>query len=341
MSDAPQDARPTGAAPLAPSAPAPTPASAGAMLRELRESAGVDAGVLASAMKVSLQKLDALEHDRFDQLPDLTFARALASAICRAFGVDPAPVLARMPAIAADLRPPTSGDVNAPFRAGDGAGAAPWSGAFSRPLVAVIAVLLLGAALLWLWPTWPIHLNAPEPTTEPAAAPGGAVEAAAASEPVPAEAPQPPASVALDAPLAPAPSAPPTSVGAAALPRWLTPRRLDRLEQVAIVLLWALGLVEELSWPDKVCDVAHCVSLLVNVNADADALVQDSMLRSPAEILEQLDLHLRLHWLLRDAELHGKPAPDVSRGVVMERHHALNWLINFEGAPWDTVSTAT
>ena len=178
------------------------------MLRELRESAGVDAGVLASAMKVSLQKLDALEHDRFDQLPDLTFARALASAICRAFGVDPAPVLARMPAIAADLRPPTSGDVNAPFRAGDGAGAAPWSGAFSRPLVAVIAVLLLGAALLWLWPTWPIHLNVPEPTTEPAAAPGGAVEAAAASEPVPAEAPQPPASVALDAPLAPAPSAP-------------------------------------------------------------------------------------------------------------------------------------
>ena len=216
MSDAPQDARPTGAAPLAPSAPAPTPASAGTMLRELRESAGVDAGVLASAMKVSLQKLDALEHDRFDQLPDLTFARALASAICRAFGVDPAPVLARMPAIAADLRPPTSGDVNAPFRAGDGAGAAPWSGAFSRPLVAVIAVLLLGAALLWLWPTWPIHLNAPEPTTEPAAAPGGAVEAAAASEPVPAEAPQPPASVALDAPLAPAPSAPASEAAAAA-----------------------------------------------------------------------------------------------------------------------------
>ena len=107
------------------------------------------------------------------------------------------------------------------------------------------------------------------------------------------------------------------------------------------VLLWALGLVEELSWPDKVCDVAHCVSLLVNVNADADALVQDSMLRSSAEILEQLDLHLRLHWLLRDAELHGKPAPEVSRGVVMERHHALNWLINFEGAPWDKVSTAT
>ena len=107
------------------------------------------------------------------------------------------------------------------------------------------------------------------------------------------------------------------------------------------VLLWALGLVEELSWPDKVCDVAHCVSLLVNVNADPDALVQDSMLRSRTDILDQLDLHLRLHWLLRDAELHSKPGPDISRGVVMERHHALNWLIDFEHAPWDKVSTAT
>lgn len=217
MSDAPQDARVTGAAPLTPGEPASAPASAGAMLRQLRESAGVDAGVLASAMKVSLQKLEALEHDRFDQLPDLTFARALASAICRAFGVDPAPVLARMPALAAELRPPTSGDVNAPFRAGGGAGAAAWSGAFSRPLVVVIAVLLLGAALLWLWPTWPIQLNAPEPTAAPAAAPGEAVEAAAASEPVPAEAPQPPASVALEASPAPAPATPASEAAATAL----------------------------------------------------------------------------------------------------------------------------
>lgn len=216
MSEAPQDSRVSGLAPLTPATPAPAPAApaapatAGAMLRQLRESAGVDAGVLASAMKVSLQKLEALEHDRFDQLPDLTFARALASAISRAFGVDAAPVLARMPAIAAELRPPTSGEVNEPFRGGDGAGAAPWSSAFSRPLLAVIAVLLLGAALLWLWPTWPIRLAAPEAATEPAAAPAGeAAEAPAASEPVPAEAPQPPASVPAEAPTPPASQAAP------------------------------------------------------------------------------------------------------------------------------------
>ena len=188
MSEA-QDAHPTGAAPLE-AVVAPTPASAGAMLRAMRESAGVDAGVLASAMKVSLPKLEALEHDRFDQLPDLTFARALASAICRAFGADPAPVLARMPAIAADLRPPTTGEVNEPFRGGGNGGAGAGGSAFSRPLLAVIAVLLLGAALLWLWPTWPIRLGAPEPASEPVAAATAEPPDAAASEPVPAEAPQ-------------------------------------------------------------------------------------------------------------------------------------------------------
>ncbi len=188
MSEA-QDAHPTGAAPLE-AVVAPTPASAGAMLRAMRESAGVDAGVLASAMKVSLPKLEALEHDRFDQLPDLTFARALAAAICRAFGVDPAPVLARMPAIAADLRPPTTGEVNEPFRGGGNGGAGAGGSAFSRPLLAVIAVLLLGAALLWLWPTWPIRLGAPEPASEPVAAATAEPPDAAASEPVPAEAPQ-------------------------------------------------------------------------------------------------------------------------------------------------------
>ena len=187
MSEA-QDAHPTGAAPLE-AVVAPTPASAGAMLRAMRESAGVDAGVLASAMKVSLPKLEALEHDRFDQLPDLTFARALAAAICRAFGVDPAPVLARMPAIAADLRPPTTGEVNEPFRGGGNGGAGAGGSAFSRPLLAVIAVLLLGAALLWLWPTWPIRLGTPEPASEPVAAAAESPDAAA-SEPMPAEAPQ-------------------------------------------------------------------------------------------------------------------------------------------------------
>jgi len=84
---------------------------------------------------------------------------------------------------------------------------------------------------------------------------------------------------------APAPSAPPTSVGAAALPRWLTPRRLDRLEQVAIVLLWAL--------------LAHRVYVATNPFAPLVMVAETSvvifvLLRRPAETIS-----LRLgDWLL-------------------------------------------
>ena len=103
------------------------------------------------------------------------------------------------------------------------------------------------------------------------------------------------------------------------------------------VLLWALGLVDELIWPDALCDMAHCVSVLVGV--DADALVANATLRPSTDIIDQLDLHLRLHWLLRDAELQGHTKPALRRGVLMERHHALNWLIGYEQASWDKVST--
>ena len=148
------------------------PQTAGAMLRQLRLSAGVDAALVASAMKVPVQKLEALENDRYEQLPDVTFARGLASAICRAFGVDPAPVLERMPVAAPGLRP-RENNVNQPFKRASDRPAPLMGGSFSKPLVIAVGVLLVGAAALWLLPTLPIQLGAPTPASEsPAGAPG-------------------------------------------------------------------------------------------------------------------------------------------------------------------------
>ena len=138
------------------------PRSAGQMLRELRESAGVDPALLASAMKVSTQKLDALENDRLDLLPDVTFARGLASAICRAFGADPAPVLERMPVSAPGLRPPEQ-NINQPFRRIGDRPTPVLATSFSKPLMMVVGALLLGAAALYFLPTLPIQLGAPAP----------------------------------------------------------------------------------------------------------------------------------------------------------------------------------
>ena len=55
--------------------------SAGAMLREARELEGLDIAALAVSLKVPVKKLEALEADRFDLLPDTVFARALAASV--------------------------------------------------------------------------------------------------------------------------------------------------------------------------------------------------------------------------------------------------------------------
>jgi cytoskeleton protein RodZ len=71
--------------------------SGGALLREARERAGMHIGALAVGLKVPVKKIEALEGDRFDLLPDAVFARALASSIARTLKVDPAPILAALP----------------------------------------------------------------------------------------------------------------------------------------------------------------------------------------------------------------------------------------------------
>jgi cytoskeleton protein RodZ len=71
--------------------------SAGALLRQYREAQGFNLEVLAHALRVAPAKLEALEVNHLDALPDAMFARALALAVCRQLKVDAAPVLALLP----------------------------------------------------------------------------------------------------------------------------------------------------------------------------------------------------------------------------------------------------
>jgi cytoskeleton protein RodZ len=72
-------------------------ATAGALLRTYREAQGLKIDNLASLLKVPVSKLESLEHDRLDELPDTMFARALTLAVCRVLKADAAPVLALLP----------------------------------------------------------------------------------------------------------------------------------------------------------------------------------------------------------------------------------------------------
>lgn len=124
--------------------------TAGGMLREAREAHGLHIDVVAAALKVPTKKLQALEDDDIDSLPDPVFARALAASVCRALRVDPAPVLAKLPGA---LRPGLADadqTISSSFRSG-----APRSGRGgglpSKAVLIVVALLLFAAALLfWL-----------------------------------------------------------------------------------------------------------------------------------------------------------------------------------------------
>ncbi|WP_019560248.1 helix-turn-helix domain-containing protein [Caldimonas manganoxidans] len=142
--------------------------SAGAMIRAARQAQGVHIAQLAASIKVSVRKLEALEADRLDELPDATFARALAQTVCRSLKIDPAPVLALLPSpgTLSQLEEVAQG-LNQPFREPGGPGAgSPVLGVLKRPVVWVVVLLVAGAAVLWSIPssTWQEWLGRHDPT---------------------------------------------------------------------------------------------------------------------------------------------------------------------------------
>ena len=126
--------------------------SAGTLLRQAREAAGLHIAALAVSLKVPVKKLEALEAGRFELLPDAVFVRALAASVCRTLKIDPAPVLQRLPKNGSPKPTYKSVSINAPFRApGDGPGPSVWTH-ISRPAVLAGLVLLLGALVLIFLP---------------------------------------------------------------------------------------------------------------------------------------------------------------------------------------------
>jgi len=127
--------------------------TAGALLRDAREAAGLHIAALAVALKVPVAKLEALEADNFSALPDMVFVRALASSVCRTLKIDPQAVLALLPQGEGPRL--SAGDVglNAPVKGFAGrSSAAPFKGAGSRSFVWAVGLLLIGAALMMFLP---------------------------------------------------------------------------------------------------------------------------------------------------------------------------------------------
>ncbi|UJW82873.1 helix-turn-helix domain-containing protein [Hydrogenophaga sp. SL48] len=125
------------------------------LLRQSREAAGLHIAALAAALKVPVKKLDALEAGRYEELPDMTFARALASSACRQLKIDPAPVLEQIPTGRTPMLGDSSHTINAPFRSPRGSSLSlqpsEW---LRRPAVLVAGALVMAAVALMYMPDW-------------------------------------------------------------------------------------------------------------------------------------------------------------------------------------------
>ena len=183
------------ATPAADAAATP-PATAGAALRRAREARGLHIAALAATLKVPQSKLEALEADRYHDLPDATFARALARSMCRVLKIEAEPVLALLPSSGAEaaLDRVTPG-LNQPFRERS-AGQEPVLSAdlLKRPAVLGVGVLLVAAIAVYAIPSsWIDPLTQRfQSQNETPATPGpgtGTAPAAADAPPVNVEAP--------------------------------------------------------------------------------------------------------------------------------------------------------
>ncbi len=154
---------------------------AGALIRAAREKQGLHIAALAAAIKVSPRKLDALENDRWHELPDATFTRALAQTVCRTLKVDPRPILAKLPAPTTLALDASDAGLNEPFRDRPGREEPVFGAAAVRPMVWGAVALMLAAVLVYLLPLelW----NRAAPVSVPAATPAPAVALAASAPP--------------------------------------------------------------------------------------------------------------------------------------------------------------
>lgn len=122
----------------------PVQTGAGAMLRAAREAQGLHIAMLAVSLKVPVKKLEALEADRYDLLPDTVFMRALASSVCRALKIDVSPVLAALPLSQMPKIKTNESGLNAAFNDASNNSGRAWLFHLSKPLGITVLVLLVG-----------------------------------------------------------------------------------------------------------------------------------------------------------------------------------------------------
>lgn len=163
----------------------PTATTAGGLLRQARQAQGLHIATLAASIKVTSRKLELLEADQYDQLPDATFTRGLAHAVCRSLKIDSVPVLAMLPPLNEHRLEEVAEGLNMPFNERPGRLVPKEWLSVSSPAMWIAALLVIGAVFVYVMPAGWLAASRGAPSRAPSDA---SAVLAPVSEPVPPDA---------------------------------------------------------------------------------------------------------------------------------------------------------
>lgn len=135
-------------APAAEAAAAPQKLTAGALLRQAREAAGLSAADVANKLKFSLKQIESVEADNYAALGGKTFVRGLLRTYAKLLDCDAAPVLA---ALDGSTLPPETGQVAADPKGVPFPSATPPGNPVVRYAAISLVVVAVGILLLYMW----------------------------------------------------------------------------------------------------------------------------------------------------------------------------------------------
>lgn len=102
------------------------------------------------------------------------------------------------------------------------------------------------------------------------------------------------------------------------------------------VLIWALKLKENLSFPSGQCDVNYLVDTIIYCK-NFNEFIDKCDARDIEEILDELDLEYRYNWATVENKIDNSVnIGELSHEVVIERRRALEWLVSKE-LDWNNI----
>jgi|GEM_PF-418323 len=108
------------------------------------------------------------------------------------------------------------------------------------------------------------------------------------------------------------------------------------------LLVWAIGGIDDLVPPTTQTSPDEILGVVPGFDDATGRFVESATMRPIGDVMAMSDFLYCAHWALRNQELDPETAVgNLDRGVVMERHYAVNWLTGYGDADWDDVTCDT